>query len=189
MGRRGSLGYPAWTAQVLRSMEAGGPQAEAALQYIRRRRTRLGVRDQPTGARWTILGRIELHPRFAQSAPADPYTASLIIHEVRHLEQGMLTALSVYGEMEAWQLQFHFLHSRRGRYHDDSRRDAVIRDLMCLPLGWDRTILERARRLMQEYAGQGYRVDLLPLYPLHHEVRFRITHNQPAASSRRGRLS
>ena len=187
--RRRSLEYQAWTAQVLRSMETSGPQAEAALQYIRQRRTRISVHDQPTGARWTVDRRIEVHPRFVHLAPGDPYTASLIIHEVRHLQQGMLTALSVYGELQAWQLQFLFLHSRLGYYHDDPRRNAVIRDLVSLPFGWDRTILEKARGLMQEYAGKRYRVDLLPLYPLHREVRFRITHHQPNRNSGHGLLS
>ena len=185
----GSPDYRTWTAELLRSMEDFGPEAEAALKYIRQRRTRVGVHDQPTGARWTIDRRIEVHPRYVRPVPADPYAVSLIIHEVCHLRQGMLTALSVYGEMEAWQLQFHFLHSRLGHYHDDYRRDAAIRELMSLPLGWDRTILRKVRKLMQEYAGKRYRVDLLPLYPLPRELLFQTTQHEPSAGTRRGNLS
>lgn len=187
--RMGSSDYAAWTAQLLRSMENFGPEAEVALRYIHERGTRIGVHEQPTGARWTVDRRIEVHPRYTQLPPADPYAASLIIHEVRHLQQGMLTALSVYGEREAWQLQFHFLHAQLGRYHEDSRRDAVVRELMSLPLGWDRAVLERARGLMQDYAGMRYRVDLLTLYPLPREILFRVTHHQPRADSRRANPS
>jgi hypothetical protein len=50
---------------------------------------------------------------------------------------------------------------------------------MSLPLGWDRAVLARARSLMQEFAGVKYRVDLLPLYPLHLEVVWAITRRQP----------
>ncbi len=181
--------YPAWISQLLRSMEDFGPEAKAALRYIRQRGTRLSVHDQPTGARWTLDRRIEVHPRYVQSGPVDPYAISLVMHEVRHLQQGMLTALSVYGEMEAWQLQFLFLYSQLGHYHDDPRRDAIIRELISLPLGWDRTILQKVRKLMQDYAGKQYRVDLLPLYPLHRELLFVITRSQPLAGSRRGNLS
>ena len=181
--------YRTWTAELLRSMEDFGPEAMAALEYIRQRETRVGVHDQPTGARWTIDRRIEVHPRYVRPVPADPYAVSLIIHEVCHLRQGMLTALSVYGEMEAWQLQFQFLHSRLGRYHEDVRRDAAIRELMSLPFGWDRTILVRTRTLMQEYAGKRYRADLLPLYALPRELLFQITRHEPGAGARRGNLS
>lgn len=183
--RMGSSDYASWTAQLLRSMEDFGPEAQAALRYIQTRGTRIGVHEQPTGARWTADRRIEVHPRYTQLAPADPYAISLIIHEVCHLQQGMLTALSVYGEMEAWQMQFHFLHAQLGRYHEDSRREAVVSELMSLALGWDRTILERARGLMRDYAGMRYRVDLLTLYPLPREILFQVTHHQPRGGSRR----
>lgn len=52
---------------------------------------------------------------------------------------------------------------------------------MSLPLGWERETLKRARGLMRAYAGKGYRVDLLPLYPLPAEIRFRLTGRQPVS--------
>ncbi len=163
-----------WVSEALARLERYGPEATAALQYMRQHRTRLGVHEQPTGARWTIDRRIELHPRFLQSSPDDPYAISLIIHEVRHLQQGPLTALSVYGEMEAWQLQFGFLKKVLGHYHPDPHRNEMIEELMVQPLGWDRHVLQHTRELIQRYAGSQYRIDLLPLYPLHREVSFRL---------------
>ena len=47
----------------------------------------------------------------------------------------------------------------------------AIEEMLSLPLGWDRAVLRPARELMQEYAGKGYRADLLPLYPLGKEIR------------------
>lgn len=172
--------HSAWLSDLLNNLDSFGPDANAAAAFIRRRGTRLSVHGQPTGARWTIDHRIEIHPRFTALSPDDPYAASLVIHEVRHLQQGMLIALSVYGELEAWQLQFRFLKSMTGRYHSEPSRNAIIEQLMLVPLGWDRIRLEGARALMQAYAGKAYRVDLLPLYPLHRETLYRITRRKPS---------
>ncbi len=174
-----SANYSAWLDQLLENLDRSGPEAVAALRFLRQHRTKVGVHDQPTGARWTIGRRIELHPRYAQGSPADPHALSLAIHEVRHLQQGPLIALSVYGELDAWQLQFSFLKSITVRYHDEPHRNKVIEELLSLSLGWDRPVLEQARRLMQAYAGKAYRIDLLPLYPLPAEIMFRATARRP----------
>jgi hypothetical protein len=92
---------------------------------------------------------------------------TLIIHEARHLQQGMLTALSVYGELDAWQLEFGIYHRICGKFPDPA-----IAELMTLPLGFDRNVLKKAAHLMRAYAGKGYRVDLLPLFPWDREVRY-----------------
>jgi hypothetical protein len=180
----GLTDHAAWTAQVLKNMEGFGPAAEAALHYMRQRGTKVSLHAQPTGARWTADRRIEVHPRFARMGPDDPYAISLIIHEVRHLQQGPLTALSVYGELEAWQLQFGLIKSWTGRYHADARRRSVLEQLVSLQLGWDRQVLEDARHLMQAYAGKRYRVDLLPLYPLPDEIIFQVLRKQPQRGTR-----
>jgi hypothetical protein len=174
-----STDYQAWLTSVLSGLDDFDPEAAAAGEFIRQRGTRVSVHDQPTGARWTIDRRIEIHPRYAEMPSGNPYATSLIIHEVRHLQQGVLTALSVYGEMEAWQLQFAFLKRILGRYHADPAREIVIEGLISLPLNWDRAVLEQARSLMQAYAGPKYRIDLLPLYPLPSEIRYWITRRSP----------
>lgn len=176
-----STSESAWIRGLVQNMERFGPEADEALRFIRQRGTRVSVHDQPSGARWTADRRIEIHPRFAGLAPNDPYAASLVIHEVRHLRQGALTALSVYGELEAWQLQFRFLKSWTGHYHNDPHRNQVLEELMALPLGWDRIVLEEARGLMKAYAGKAYRIDLLPLYPLHREIVFFLSHKEPGS--------
>ena len=95
------------------------------------------------------------------------------------MQQGPWVALSVYGELEAWQLQFRFLKSVTGHYHVNTHHEKVLGELMSLPLNWQRSVLENARSLMQAHAGKIYRVDLLPLYPLPDEIRFRISRRQP----------
>jgi hypothetical protein len=54
-----------------------------------------------------------------------------------------------------------------------------IEKLLALPLSWDRAVLGQACRLMQEYAGKGYRADLLPYYPLGKEIRYRLFRQHP----------
>lgn len=141
------------------------------MTYLRARGIRIGLRSQPTGARWTARGHIELHP--SQLAD-EAYALSLIVHEVRHLKQGILGALSVRGELEAWQEQFIFLKSLTGRYSVSPQRASIIEEMMTLSLD-SRIDLQRARALMREYAGPKYRINWLPLFPLGFEIRFWMT--------------
>ncbi len=153
---------------LLAKLDETGPDGRAARDFLRARRVRVGLRPQPTGARWTAFGHIQLNP----STLADEvYALSLIVHEVRHLKQGIFGALSVRGELEAWQEQFAYLKSLTGRYSAAPRQEAIIEEMMSLSLDI-RTDLQRARMLMQEFGGKKYRIDLLPLYPLGREIGF-----------------
>jgi hypothetical protein len=169
-----------WLDQLLGNLERCGPSGAAAVQYMRLRGITLGMHDQPTAARWRLEKRIEIHPRYADGAADAPYALSLVVHEVEHLRQGLFVALSVYGELAAWQAQFVFMGEVAGRFHDDPRQEGVIARLSALALCWDRSVLESARRLMREYAGESYRIDLLPLYPLHQEIVFWLTRREPS---------
>ena len=157
--------------KLLARLDETGPEGRAARDFLRARRVRVGLRPQPTGARWTVLGGIQLSP--SQLAD-EAYALSLIVHEVRHLKQGILGALSVRGELEAWQEQFAYLKSLTGRYSSNQRHQAIVEKLMELSLD-NRADLQRARQLMQEVGGKKYRIDLLPLYPLGQEIWFWTT--------------
>ena len=168
-------GYSAWLDRLLIQLGQCGPQGRAALQLLVGRRVKVSFHDQPTAARWTLTGEIQLHPRYLESGLDDPYPMSLVVHEARHLDQGLFTALSVYGELDAWRVQFSLLRSLTGQYHLDAQHDWTLSRLMSLGLSGDRAMLASARNLMQDYAGKDYRVDLLPLYPLPQEIRYFIT--------------
>jgi len=161
-----------WVDHSLNILDQCGPEGRTALDFIRAHRVNISFHEQPTAARWTLGGHIQLHPRYADGDPGAAYPLSLIVHEVRHLQQGFFTALSVYGELDAWQLQFSFLKNLTGKYHDDPRHDFIIHELVSLPLSMDRNVLLKSRQLMQDYAGRKYRIDLLPLFPLMREFLF-----------------
>jgi hypothetical protein len=171
-----------WLQQYLDKVAGTSDEGREAVNYIRSRKTRVGFKKvrESVGAFWTVFGNIRLNSvhHTYESTLTNPRAWTLLIHEVRHLQQGMLTALSVYGELDAWQREFRVYQKITGR-----QLHATLVEILALPLSWDRGKLRRARELMQVFAGKGYRVDLLPLYPLHKEITYQITRMQPAESS------
>lgn len=157
--------------RILKNLDVSGPAGNGARKYLDAHRVQVRLKRQPTGARWTIFGHIEVNP---SQLVNEPYALSLIVHEVCHLRQGFHRALSVQGELEAWQEQFACLHSLNGRYSIAKEKNDVIRELMSLSHE-DRADLLRARFLMQKFAGKKYRIHLLPVFPLFRELRFLLT--------------
>lgn len=166
--------HQVWRENLLEAVTQLGEEGRSAVEFLRTRRIRIGFQQvRPSiGAFWTVFGNIRLNSRYyTYETPFDNLRIkTLIIHEARHLQQGLLTALSVYGELDAWQLEFGIYHRIKGNYPH-----AAIAELMKLPLGYDRTVLKEAVCLMQAYAGKGYRADLLPLFPLPREIRYWMT--------------
>ncbi|MDK1028817.1 MAG: hypothetical protein QGM50_05360 [Anaerolineae bacterium] len=164
-----------WMNTLLENLAETGEEGREAVVFIRAHKTKIRFWRASTaiGAFWTIFGNIRINSRFysKQTSTNDPQLLNLIAHEVRHLRQGVLTALSVYGELEAWQEGFRVYQQVSGQLP----KHPAIEDLMELPFTWNREILRDAVRLMQAYAKKGYRIDLLPLYPLPAEIRFRLT--------------
>lgn len=169
-----------WTNALLEILSSTGEGGRQAALYLRTRRTRIGFRRarRSVGAFWTIFGHIYLNSRhYTQSTSlTDPYLLSLLVHETRHLQQGLLTALSVYGELEAWQAGFRHFYQLTGCYPNHP----AVGELISLPVCWERAVLKRAQGLMLAYAGKGYRANWLPLYPLPLEIRYWLTGRQPS---------
>src|SRR5512138_1830763 len=159
-----------WTENLLEGVAALGEEGRAAVEFVRARRIKIGFRRAraAVGAFWTPFGNIRLNSLYyTYETPLDDLRVrTLVIHEARHIQQGILTALSVYGELDAWQLEFGIYYRLRGEYPHPA-----VAQLLSLPLGYDRAVLQRARQLMQAYAGKGYRIDLLPLFPLGREIQ------------------
>ena len=146
---------------------------EDSANFIRSRRASIGFLKMGAhvSAIWAPGKRIFLNSIYysLNTDPGEPRLHSVLIHEVCHLKQGFFTALSVFGELEAWQLGFRVYQQLTGEpYHPR------LAELMSLPLGWERPVLRRAQHLMQCYAGKNYRADLLPLYPLGREIKYRL---------------
>lgn len=163
--------YEVWKEKLFEAVSGLGEEGGAAVDFLRARRAKIGFKivRPNVGAFWTVFGNIRLNSHYYsyETSLDDLRIRTLIIHEARHLQQGLVTALSVYGELDAWQLEFGIYHRVKGRYPH-----AAIAELMQLPLGYDRPVLKKAAELMQDYAGKGYRIDLLPLYPLGREIRY-----------------
>ena len=163
-----------WKENLLDAVTQLGEEGRSAVKFLRTRQTKIGFKQvRPNvGAFWTVFGNIHLNSRYyTYETPFDDLRIkTLIIHEARHLQQGLIVALSVYGELDAWQLEFGIYHRIKGKYPHPA-----VAELMELPLGYDRAVLQEAARLMQAYAGKGYRADLLPLFPLPREIKYWIT--------------
>lgn len=163
-----------WLNTLLENVVQVGDEGRAAVDFIRARRTKIGFKlvRPSVGAFWTVFGNIRLNSHYySYETPLDDLRIrTLIIHEARHLQQGLMTALSVYGELDAWQLEFRVYHRLKGKYPH-----SAIEELMTLPLEYDRSVLKKSATLMQAYAGKGYRIDLLPLYPWGREIRYWFT--------------
>ena len=168
------MDHQVWKENLLEAVTELGEEGRLAVEFLRTRKTRIGFRQvRPNvGAFWTVFGNIHLNSRYyTYETPLDDLRIkTLIIHEARHLQQGLATALSVYGELDAWQLEFGVYHRIKGKYPHPS-----VAELMTLPLAYDRPVLKKAADLMQAYAGKGYRVDLLPLFPLSRELKYWVT--------------
>jgi hypothetical protein len=169
--------HSVWLESLLEAVAQLGDEGRVAVEFLRSRRTKIGFKlARPNvGAVWTVFGNIRLNSHYYsyETSLDNLRIKTLIIHEARHLQQGMLTALSVYGELDAWQLEFGIYHRVQGQYPHPA-----IAELMTLPLKYDRGELKKAAALMQAYAGKGYRADLLPLYPLDRETRYRVFHEK-----------
>lgn len=166
--------HSVWIENVLNAVADLGEEGQVAVGFIRMRGTKIGFKlvRLNVGAFWTVFGNIRLNSHYySYDTPLDDLRIkTLVIHETRHLQQGLFTALSVYGELDAWQLEFKLYHRIKGKYPH-----SAIAELMTLPLEYNRDQLRKAAKLMQDYAGIGYRIDLLPLYPMGREIRYWLT--------------
>jgi hypothetical protein len=161
---------------VFKELEKQGPLGLETETFMRQRKVSLKFRQQKnSGAAWTLTGNIHLNARnySLETSPDNPGMLSLVVHEVHHLKQGLLTALSVYGELDAWQVGFNFYQELTG-----SKLNPILAELLNLPLGFSRDILRKAASLMKAYS-PGYRIDLLPLYPIHREIAWWLTRKEP----------
>ena len=166
-----------WESAIFKKLTAKGDLGKETVDYIRQYNVKLNFKkySKSTGARWFLFKHITLNTRYYSTDTDldDPKLLSLLVHEVHHLKQGTLTAFSVYGELDAWQVEYGFYKEIYPR-----KFSSAFEELLALPLNYDRDNLRHAAKLMQEIAGKGYRIDLYPLYPILDEIKFRLTRRE-----------
>ena len=95
--------HQVWKENLLDAVTQLGEEGRAAVEFLRARRIKIGfMQVRPNvGAFWTVFGNIRLNSLYyTYETPFDELRIkTLIIHEARHLQQGLITALSVYGEV------------------------------------------------------------------------------------------
>jgi hypothetical protein len=162
-----------WRRAVLAHLMQGGPAMQHAAEYIIANDVEIRFRALKTGAMWWIDGNMYLNSdRYSPSTrPDHPYMLALIAHEAKHLEQGPVVALSVYGELEAWQVQYAVFKELVGTSPGTYEERMAWDELSQLPLSSSRENLEIARQLMQYIGGANYPIDKLPLWPLPAEIK------------------
>jgi hypothetical protein len=157
-----------WKSAVLASLMRGGSAMQHAAKYIIAHDVQIRFRNLSEGAMWWIDGNMYLNAdRYStQTRPDHPGMLALVVHEAKHLEQGPLVALSVYGELEAWQIQYQVFKELIGTPPGTYEKRMAWDELSQIPLGYSRDDLDRARELIQFIGGASYPIDKLPLRPL-----------------------
>ena len=160
-----------WRQKFLETVANCCEEGREAVDYIHAHKIKISMMRarKSVGAFWTLAKSAHLNSVYysLESSLVSPNAWALLIHEVRHLQQGMLIALSIYGELDAWQYQFQVLKKITG-----TALSPLAEEILTLPLIMDRKNLQHARRLMTQFAGKGYGAHLLPLYPIHREIKY-----------------
>ena len=161
--------------EVYDRLQKGGQYCSATLEYLKNNNVKLGYHAQDnSGGGWTFFRNITLAPG---ENPNDPYTLSLIIHEVFHLQQSMLVRLSVFGELRAWQYQkkayYEIAEKEIGEIGQAFSGKQDLWDEIAKLIPDSRDDLAQAQELMGKIA-TGYRSDCLPLYPLSKEIWYHL---------------
>jgi len=166
-----------WREQFLETVSSCCSEGKDAVTYIRAHKTHIGIKHvrKSVGALWYLTKSIYLNAVYysPESALKNPNAWALLIHEVRHLEQGWLIALSIYGELDAWQYQFQVQKKITGK-----QLVPLLEEILSLPLNMELENLQHARKLMTQFAGESYGANWLPLYPIHKEIRYWFTRSK-----------
>jgi len=160
-----------WREQFLETVYHCSTEGREAVEYLRAHKTHISIRRarKSVGAFWTLSRVVYLNSVHYshETSITNPGAWALLVHEARHLQQGVLTALSIFGELDAWQCQFRLLKKLTG-----STNSPLVEEILSLPLNTQRENLQHARQLMIRYAGKSYGAGWLPLYPIHKEAAY-----------------
>lgn len=171
------MDHTEWLERYFQKVAESSEEGAEAVRFVRERQVRVGLKRarRSVGAFWTLGRNFYLNKVHytMESALENPRAWTIFVHEVRHLQQGMLTAMSIYGELDAWQYEFRLYKRITGK-----TLKPELEALLNLPLNSDRAVLKQAQRLMTKFAGIWYGAWILPLYPIHKELTFWFTRKQ-----------
>lgn len=166
-----------WLEKYFQKVSESSEEGAEAVRFVRGNNIRVGMKRarRSVGAFWTLTRSFYLNKVHysEETVLENPRAWTLFVHEVRHLQQGILTAMSIYGELDAWQYEFRLYKKLTGK-----TLKPELEELLALPLNFDRTTLKHAQKLMARFAGFWYGAWILPLYPIHKEIKFWITRKQ-----------
>ena len=166
-----------WLEQYFDRIAQSSAEGRDAVDYVRTHKIKVGLMRarKAVGAFWTLNRMIYLNSRHytRESALDNPRAWTIFVHEVRHLQQGAVTAMSIYGELDAWQYEFRLFKKVTGK-----ELHPILEEMLSIPLNYDRENLHHARKMMIQFAGKGYGAGILPLYPITKEIRYWLTRKQ-----------
>jgi len=159
-----------WTYQALANLSDAGPVCQHAANYIINNNVTIFFGWRPWGgAFWTSAGRVGLNSRYysTNSSPEEIGTLALIVHETKHLEQGFDLALSVEGELQAWQIEIDaFLELKpQKKIEEFSEQKQALYGFPRWPTRLTDDQLHQAADLMFSDQHGAYPIYLLPLRP------------------------
>ena len=168
------MDHSEWLERYFLKVAESSEEGAQAVRFVREKNIRVGLKRarKSVGAFWTMGRSFYLNAVHytMESALENPRAYTLFVHEVRHLQQGIPTAMSVYGELDAWQYEFRLYKRLVGK-----TLKPELEELLTLPLIFERATLKHARKLMTKFGGFWYGAWILPLYPIHKELRYWVT--------------
>lgn len=163
-----------WLEKYFEKVANSSEEGQAAVMFVKQNQVRVGLKRarKSVGAFWTFRQSFYLNSVYysQESALENPRAWTLFVHEVQHLKQGVKTAVSIYGELEAWQIEFRLFKKLIGK-----NLKPELEELINLPLNFERKNLRHAQKLMTKFAGFWYGAWILPLYPIDKEIKFLLT--------------
>lgn len=163
-----------WLEKYFEKVANSSEEGQAAVMFVKQNQIKVGMKRarKSVGAFWQFGQKFYLNTFYysMESSLENPRAWTLFVHEVHHLKQGFKTAISVYGELDAWQVEFRLYKKLIGK-----TLKPELEELLTLPLNFDRNNLRHARKLMTKFAGFWYGAWILPLYPIDKEVKYWFT--------------
>jgi hypothetical protein len=130
------MAHITWKKTILSKLAEKGDLGKESAEYIRTNNVRMHFKkySKSTGARWFLFRQISLNKLYysPEGDVNNPRILSLLVHEVHHLKQGVFTALSVYGELDAWQVEFRFYKEIH-----PVKLPPALEEILRLPLNFD----------------------------------------------------